>query len=100
MTSPEHKILTQIADIAHDGGLGNLSEAAALVAIRRLTLKYWDAGRSITQATLCVNAAEQASRAAMRPIPRCACCGTTENLRQDLGSGGPYRCTSPDCLVF
>lgn len=32
--------------------------------------------------------------------PRCACCGTTENLHSDAGSGGPYRCGSPDCMVF
>lgn len=30
----------------------------------------------------------------------CSCCGTTENLHADLGSGGPYRCNSPDCMVF
>jgi len=35
-----------------------------------------------------------------RAIPRCACCGTTENLHFDGGSGGPYRCDSPDCMVF
>lgn len=33
-------------------------------------------------------------------VPRCACCGTTENLHRDVGSGGPYRCNSPDCVVF
>lgn len=33
-------------------------------------------------------------------LPKCACCGTTENLHEDLGSGGPYRCNSPDCVVF
>lgn len=32
--------------------------------------------------------------------PRCACCGTTENLHRDVGSGGPYRCNSVDCMVF
>lgn len=31
--------------------------------------------------------------------PRCSCCGTTENLHRDLGSGGPYRCNSADCVV-
>lgn len=30
----------------------------------------------------------------------CACCGTTENLHDDPGSGGPYRCNSPDCTVY
>jgi len=33
-------------------------------------------------------------------VPKCSCCGTTENLHADLGSGGPYRCSSPDCMVF
>lgn len=33
-------------------------------------------------------------------VPTCACCGTTENLHIDRGSGGPYRCNSPDCMVF
>lgn len=33
-------------------------------------------------------------------IPRCACCGTTENLHHDFGSGGPYRCASPNCMVY
>lgn len=32
--------------------------------------------------------------------PKCACCGTTENLLRDVGSGGPYRCNSADCVVF
>jgi hypothetical protein len=33
-------------------------------------------------------------------VPRCACCGTTENLHADVGSGGPFRCDSPECMVF
>jgi hypothetical protein len=33
-------------------------------------------------------------------VPKCACCGTTENLHRDLGSGGPWRCNSSDCIVF
>lgn len=33
-------------------------------------------------------------------VPKCACCGTRENLHRDLGSGGPYRCNSPACTVF
>lgn len=32
--------------------------------------------------------------------PKCAGCGTTENLHRDLGSGGPYRCDSDDCIVW
>lgn len=35
-----------------------------------------------------------------RNRPRCSCCGTTENLRRDYGSGGPYRCRSDACVVF
>lgn len=35
-----------------------------------------------------------------RQVPRCRCCGTTENLHFDAGSGGPYRCDSDDCMVF
>lgn len=43
--------------------------------------------------------------ASMTPVsqpdkPKCACCGTTENLHEDLGSGGPYRCSRPDCIVY
>lgn len=34
------------------------------------------------------------------PVPTCRCCGTTENLHADNGSGGPFRCDSPDCMVF
>ena len=34
------------------------------------------------------------------PVPKCACCGTTENLYADHGSGGPWRCDSADCMVF
>lgn len=33
-------------------------------------------------------------------VPKCAGCGTIENLHRDYGSGGPYRCDSPDCMVF
>lgn len=33
-------------------------------------------------------------------VPRCTCCGTAENLYEDRGSGGPYRCASPDCMVY
>lgn len=35
-----------------------------------------------------------------KPVPKCACCGTTKNLHRDLGSGGPYRCDSEDCMVY
>lgn len=33
-------------------------------------------------------------------VPRCASCGTTENLHRDVGSGGPWRCNPADCVVF
>ena len=36
----------------------------------------------------------------VEPTPKCACCGTTENLWRDYGSGGPYRCNSSECVVF
>lgn len=39
-------------------------------------------------------------QARLKAIPRCSCCGTTENLHKDFGSGGPYRCNSMDCVVF
>lgn len=32
--------------------------------------------------------------------PRCASCGTTEDLYEDRGSNGPYRCHSNSCVVF
>lgn len=31
---------------------------------------------------------------------RCSCCHTTKNLHEDFGCGGPYRCNSPDCVMF
>lgn len=37
---------------------------------------------------------------AARRNMKCACCDTIENLHLDLGSGGPYRCNSTDCMVF
>lgn len=37
---------------------------------------------------------------AIKDAPRCVCCGTAENLHADLGSGGPWRCNSPDCAVY
>ena len=30
----------------------------------------------------------------------CSSCRTPNNLHRDLGSGGPYRCDSYDCVVF
>jgi len=33
-------------------------------------------------------------------LMQCSSCGTTENLHDDYGSGGPYRCSSPDCVMF
>ena len=35
-----------------------------------------------------------------KEVPKCTCCGTIENVHPDSGSGGPYRCNSPDCIVF
>ena len=33
-------------------------------------------------------------------VPKCSGCGSTENLHKDYGSGGPYRCNSPDCMIL
>jgi hypothetical protein len=60
----ENKTLRQIADIAHFGGLANLSEAEALIAVRRLTRMYRDNGRNIAAMTWGVLAALRASKAA------------------------------------
>lgn len=30
----------------------------------------------------------------------CSSCSTKDNLHRDLGSGGPYRCDSSDCVMF
>jgi len=37
----ESDCLNHIAELAHNGGLADLSEGDALTAIRRLTLPYW-----------------------------------------------------------
>lgn len=33
-------------------------------------------------------------------LVKCSSCNTTENLHDDMGSGGPYRCSSSDCVMF
>lgn len=33
-------------------------------------------------------------------LMQCSSCKTIHDIHQDLGSGGPYRCTSYDCVVF
>lgn len=33
-------------------------------------------------------------------IAKCSGCGTTENLHEDFGSGGPWRCSSSDCMIW
>ncbi len=40
------------------------------------------------------------SKVPVKPVPKCAGCGTTKNLHSDPGSGGPWRCDSDDCVVF
>jgi hypothetical protein len=60
----EKKTLKQIADIAHCGGLAGLSEAEALIAVRRLTLMYLDKGRNIAAMARDTLAALSASKAA------------------------------------
>lgn len=37
---------------------------------------------------------------AKRRKMKCACCGTSTGLHRDFGSGGPYRCNSPNCVMF
>jgi len=37
-----HAALTNAATIAHCGGLWGMSEAEALVSVRRITLPHWD----------------------------------------------------------
>jgi hypothetical protein len=39
MTEPDR--LSHIAELAHNGGMANLSQSDVLSAIRRLTLCYW-----------------------------------------------------------
>ena len=56
--------LKRIADIAHCGGLAELTEWQALFAVRRLTVHCWDATRSRDAMTRDTNAAVQAARAA------------------------------------
>lgn len=34
-----------------------------------------------------------------RPIV-CSGCGRTKKLHYDFGSGGPYRCNSPSCVMY
>lgn len=45
----ERNALRDIAAIAHDAGLQYLSEAEALVLIRRLTVSAWDSSGSLGQ---------------------------------------------------
>ena len=39
--------LQAIAQIAHCGGLADLGASDALIAIRRLTLRYWERGGTL-----------------------------------------------------
>ena len=55
--------LMHIADLAHCGGLAGLTEAEALIAIRRLTLKHWDKRRHTDAMTIDTLAAERAAKA-------------------------------------
>ncbi len=48
--------MRHVAAIAHSGGLANLSEAASLVCIRRLSVRYWD-GSSLEKQRAAVDAA-------------------------------------------
>jgi hypothetical protein len=69
------KTLCQIADLAHCSGLAGLHEGEALVAIRRLTLMYWDRMRHVDQMQEDAKAALRASLSAPTfsirfPIPQ------------------------------
>ncbi len=64
MHEDELTTLKRIADLAHAGGLAMLSEADTLVAIRRLTLPYWNKGRPTDPMQLDVLHALRASKAA------------------------------------
>lgn len=44
--SDESKTLEHVANLAHAGGLADLSEHDVLVAIRQLTKPYWDTTNS------------------------------------------------------
>ena len=58
--------------------------------------------RKATQLTLLLMEAvkEKELIVAQSKIPKCSCCRTNVNLHRDLGSGGPYRCGSRNCVVF
>lgn len=85
---PEH--LQKIED--HFAGLSVGETALLASAIGRLY------GRTLRGLTRAENP-EAALDAYGRPV-KCSCCGTTEGLHADGGSGGPYRCGSRDCVVF
>jgi len=61
------KTLKQIAMIAHCGGLAGLDEDRALVAIRRLSLRYWDSAMHGQRAAEIV---KDAVSEAFNPEPR------------------------------
>lgn len=50
--------LAEVAAVAHDGGLRGMSEADALISIRRLTLPHWNkAGSEIDRRERVTNSA-------------------------------------------
>lgn len=64
MNEDELTTLKRIADLAHAGGLAMLTEAETLVAIRRLSLPYWNKKRLTDPMQLDVLHALRASKAA------------------------------------
>jgi hypothetical protein len=64
MNEDELTTLKRVADLAHAGGLAMLTDAEALIAIRRLTLPYWNRKRLTDPMQLDVLHALRASKAA------------------------------------
>jgi len=64
MNEDELTTLKRIADLAHAGGHAMLTEAETLVAIRRLSLPYWNSKRLTDPMQLDVAAALRASKTA------------------------------------
>ena len=71
----------------------------------RWVASYWERTDPPTYVQNSMNAAPQWAQDAYdvttgrAPTGPCRSCGAPNSPR-DLGSGGPYRCGSPDCVVF
>lgn len=63
--------------------------------------KSVEEGKPDRIANLLEEAADEIERLKPKPVEKkCSGCGTTENLHVDNGSGGPWRCSSTDCMIF